>query len=97
MHPKNHPSDADCLSFVKEIVAGLFAVDVDDIRLTTHFLNDIGMDSLDMIELMMAFECVFGHAIADDDAVDLLTVGDVCAYLKKLKIPETALDEVSDQ
>jgi acyl carrier protein len=83
--------DADYLSLVKEIVAGLFAVDGDDIRPATHFRDDIGMDSLDMVELVMALESGLGAAIADEDAEKLLTVGGVCAYLQEHEIPKSGL------
>ena len=50
-------------------------------RLESHFINDLGADSLDTVELVLELEDEFGIDIPDDQAEKLLTVGDVYSYL----------------
>ncbi|MCD6055445.1 MAG: Acyl carrier protein [Gammaproteobacteria bacterium] len=47
----------------------------------SHFINDLGADSLDTVELLMAFEDEFGCEIPDDEAEKILTVGDAIDYI----------------
>ena len=51
----------------------------------TNLIDDIGADSLDIVELIMALEDEFGVKISDEDAVKLDTVGRICDYLDTLK------------
>ena len=68
---------------VIEIVAEQLGVDKEKITPETSFVNDLGADSLDTVELVMAFEEEFGCEIPDDAAETILTVGDAIKFLEK--------------
>ena len=68
---------------VKKIVAEQLGVNEADIKSESAFVEDLGADSLDTVELVMAFEEEFGAEIPDDQAEKLLTVGDVINYIKE--------------
>jgi len=59
------------------------AVDPDKVVDSADFINDLGADSLDVVEIVMAFEQEFGCEISDDDALIILTVGDAVEFLEK--------------
>ena len=61
------------------------SVEEDAIKLEAHFVNDLGADSLDTVELIMEFEEEFGVEIPDDDAENITTVGSAVDYIEKLK------------
>lgn len=65
-------------------------LNVDDVEITeaTSFKEDLGADSLDIFEMVMAFEEEFGTEIPNDDLKDITTVGGVIEYLKKKGIEE---------
>ena len=67
---------------VKEIIAKELEVDVKQLTGEAKFVEDLGADSLDIVELVMALEEEFGIDIADEDADKLKTVGDAMGYLK---------------
>lgn len=67
---------------VKEIVAKELEVDVKQLTPEAKFIEDLGADSLDIVELVMALEEEFGLDIPDEDADKLKTVGDAMNYLK---------------
>ncbi|OGJ89513.1 MAG: acyl carrier protein [Candidatus Raymondbacteria bacterium RifOxyC12_full_50_8] len=67
---------------VKEIVAEKLGVNIDQIKTESNFIDDLGADSLDTVELVMAFEEKFNIEIPDEDAEKMKTVGDAIAYLK---------------
>jgi acyl carrier protein len=67
---------------VKEVIAEQLGVDMDRIKPEASFIDDLGADSLDIVELVMAMEEEFGIEIPDEDAEKLKTVGDVCSYLQ---------------
>mgnify|MGYP001564231792 FL=1 len=67
---------------VKEIVAKELEVDVKQLTPEAKFIEDLGADSLDIVELVMALEEEFGLDIPDEDADKLKTVGDAMDYLK---------------
>jgi acyl carrier protein len=67
---------------VKEIIAKELEVDVKQLASEAKFVEDLGADSLDIVELVMALEEEFGIDIADEDADKLKTVGDAMDYLK---------------
>ena len=54
----------------------------DKLALETSFINDLGADSLDTVELVMAFEEEFGSEIADSEAEKILTVGDAIKFIE---------------
>jgi len=74
---------ADVDSKVKEIIINELGVEADKVTSEASFVEDLGADSLDTVELVMAFEEEFGIEIPDEDAEGLQTVGDAIKYLKE--------------
>lgn len=70
------------LEKVKEIVADSLGADIEELTPETSFKDDLGADSLDLFEMVMAFEEEFEKEIPTDDLEKLTTIGDVVAYLK---------------
>ncbi|MCX7903729.1 MAG: acyl carrier protein [Caloramator sp.] len=68
---------------IKERISDILGVDPDDITMDSHFIDDLGADSLDIVELIMALEEDFDLEIPDEDAEKLQTVGDVVDYIKE--------------
>ena len=68
---------------VKKIVAEQLGVNEADIKNESAFVEDLGADSLDTVELVMAFEEEFGVEIPDEAAEKIRTVGDAITYLKE--------------
>ena len=68
---------------VKEIIINELGVESEKVTDDASFVEDLGADSLDTVELVMAFEEEFGIDIPDEDAEQMRTVGDAVAYLKK--------------
>ena len=68
---------------VIKIVADQLNVDESEINSDSSFVDDLGADSLDTVELVMAFEEEFGMEIPDEDAEQLQTVGDAVNYVKE--------------
>lgn len=67
---------------VKEIVIDLLGVPEDKITMEARFREDLEADSLDLVELIMAFEDKFGGEISDEDAQKITTVGEAVTYLQ---------------
>ncbi len=67
---------------VKDIIVEQLSVKEDQVTMDAKFIEDIGADSLDIVELIMALEEEFGHEIPDEEAEKLLTVGDVIKYIE---------------
>ena len=67
---------------VKEIICEQLGVEEDEVILTAKFIEDLGADSLDTVELVMAFEEEFDLEIPDEDAEKIVTVGDAIQYIK---------------
>jgi acyl carrier protein len=67
---------------VKDIIVEQLGVNADQVTTEAAFIEDLGADSLDTVELVMAFEEEFGAEIPDEDAEKLTTVGGVIEYLK---------------
>ena len=67
---------------VKNIIVDQLGVDPDEVTENAHFIDDLGADSLDTVELVMAFEEEFGIEIKDEDAEKIANVNDVIKYLK---------------
>jgi acyl carrier protein len=67
---------------VKEIVAEQLGKDVNDITTHASFIDDLGADSLDIVELVMKMEEEFGIEIPDEEAEKIKTVNDVVEYIK---------------
>ena len=70
------------LDKIKEIVADSLGVEIDTLTAETSFKEDLGADSLDLFELVMALEDEFGIEIPSEELEKLVTVGDVLDYLK---------------
>ncbi len=68
---------------VKQIIVEQLGVDEAEVTPTASFVDDLGADSLDTVELVMAFEEEFGVEIPDDQAETIVTVGDAVKYLEK--------------
>ncbi|MDO8140531.1 MAG: acyl carrier protein [Candidatus Brocadiales bacterium] len=70
---------------VKEIITKQMGVKVDQITKETSFINDLGADSLDTVELIMEFEDAFDMNIPDEEAEKIRTVGDAIKYIEEHK------------
>ena len=68
---------------VKQIIVEQLGVDAAEVTTQAHFVNDLGADSLDTVELVMALEETFELEIPDEDAEKLTTVRAVLDYVKK--------------
>jgi acyl carrier protein len=74
---------SDIAERVKKIVIDHLGVDADKVVEGASFIDDLGADSLDTVELVMAFEEEFGVEIPDDAADSILTVGDAVKFIEK--------------
>ncbi len=72
------------LEKLKEIIAAQFGIDTDVISPDTDIVADLGADSLDVVEMMMALEEEYGVTIEDAKIPDLKTVGDVAACVESM-------------
>ncbi|MEJ2546966.1 MAG: acyl carrier protein [Gemmatimonadota bacterium] len=72
---------SDAAAKVKEIIANELGVEIEKVTDTASFVEDLGADSLDTVELVMAFEEEFSVEIPDEDAEKMQTVGDAIRYL----------------
>ena len=68
---------------VRKIIAEQLGVDEEDVTPEASFVEDLGADSLDTVELVMAFEEEFGIEIPDEDAEKILTVQNASDYIKE--------------
>ncbi len=68
---------------IKDIIVEQLGVNADQVTANASFIEDLGADSLDTVELVMAFEEEFGADIPDEDAEKLTTVGAVVKYMKE--------------
>ena len=67
---------------VKEIILEVLNIPTDKITLETNLKDDLKVDSVDLLELIVAFEDVFGVEVSNDDVQGIVTVGDIVAYLE---------------
>ncbi|MBQ7668404.1 MAG: acyl carrier protein [Clostridia bacterium] len=67
---------------VKEIIVERLGVEEDEITMESSFIDDLGADSLDIVELIMALEEEFDMEIPDEEAEKITSVGDVVEYIK---------------
>jgi acyl carrier protein len=74
---------SDIAERVKKIVVEHLGVEEDKVNETASFIDDLGADSLDTVELVMAFEEEFGCEIPDDAAEKIVTVKDAVSYLQE--------------
>ncbi len=68
---------------LKKALAKQFEMDPESITMDTNLIDDIGADSLDVVELVMELEDTFGISISDEDAAELYTVRRIVEYLEK--------------
>jgi len=68
---------------VKEIIVELLGVDEDKVTMEARFREELEADSLDLVELIMAFEDKFGGEISDEDAQSITTVGEAVKYIQE--------------
>ncbi len=73
---------SDIKEKVKKIVADHLGIDEEKVTEQSSFIDDLGADSLDTVELVMAFEEEFGSEISDNDAEKILTVGDAIKFIE---------------
>lgn len=75
--------DSKVFDKVKEIVVEQLGVEAEKVNLDNTFVDDLGADSLDVVELVMALEEEFNIEISDEDAERILTVGQAIDYIKE--------------
>jgi acyl carrier protein len=68
---------------IKKIIVDHLGVDASKVTEDASFIDDLGADSLDTVELVMAFEEEFGAEISDSEAEKILTVGDAIKFIEK--------------
>jgi len=76
---------SDTADRVQKIVVEHLGVEADKVTQEASFIDDLGADSLDIVELVMAFEEEFGVEIPDDAAEKITTVGDAVKYIEEHK------------
>ena len=74
---------SDTFSEIKEIIVELLGVDASRVKPEAKFREDLEADSLDLVELIMAFEEKFGGEISDEDAQKISTVGEAVKYIEE--------------
>jgi acyl carrier protein len=83
MHSDPGRKTMDVFSQVKDIVVELLDVEPEKVTADASFKEDLEADSLDLVELLMAFEDQFGSQIPDEDVKNILTVGNAVAYIEQ--------------
>ena len=74
---------------VKNVILEKLGVEEDEVKMESNFVDDLGADSLDLVELIMDLEEEFGMEIPDEDAERITTVGEAVAYIEEI-VPEPA-------
>jgi acyl carrier protein len=72
---------ADTYTEIKAVIVDLLGVDESKVTMEARFREDLEADSLDLVELIMAFEDKFGAEISDEDAQKITTVGEAVKYI----------------
>lgn len=75
-------ADEELFEKIKEIIVEQLGADPDKVTMDARFNEDLEADSLDLVELIMEFEDVFGGEISDEEAQQIKTVGQAVDYLK---------------
>jgi acyl carrier protein len=81
---------SDISDKIKAIICDQLMVDPEEVNDESSFVEDLGADSLDTVELIMEFEDEFGIEISDEQAEQISTVGEAIAYLEKLLADKAA-------
>jgi len=81
---------SDISDKIKAIICDQLMVDPEEVTDESSFVEDLGADSLDTVELIMEFEDEFGIEISDEQAEQISTVGEATAYLEKLLAEKAA-------
>jgi acyl carrier protein len=81
--PHSRRRKMDVFEKVKEIIVDLLEVEPDQVTLEASFRDTLEADSLDLVELLMAFEDTFGSPIPDEDVKTIVTVGNAVTYIQK--------------
>lgn len=76
------PSKDDIFKKVKAIIVDQLGVEESEVTPEAHFIDDLGADSLDIVELIMALEEEFGLEIPDEEAEKIATVNDAVEYIR---------------
>ena len=71
----------DSVEIVRKIVCEQLGIEIDEVQNDSSFIDDLGADSLDVVELVMAFEEQFGYEITDDVAEKISTVQEAVDYI----------------
>ena len=74
-------SNKETFEMVKKIIVERFGIDEDRVTAEMTFKDDLGADSLDIVELVMEMEDVFGTEISDEDAEQITTVGNAVTFI----------------
>lgn len=75
---------SETLSKVSKIVSEYLGISLDQVKPESKLVEDLGADSLDQVELLMAYEEEFSIEVSDDDAQNLLTIDDIVKHVNKL-------------
>ena len=67
---------------IRECIASQLGLDEEEIKMESSFINDLGADSLDIVELIMALEEKYDIEIPDEEVEKIVTVGDIVEYVK---------------
>ena len=79
---------SDVFERTKNIIVDLLGVDPDKVKMESNFREDLEADSLDLVELIMAFEEEFGGEISDEQAQQITTVGEAVKYIEERMLTE---------
>ena len=79
--PDSSPKNNELVEKIKKIIVEQLSVDADKVLPDASFTEDLGADSLDVVELVMAFEQEFNIEISDESAGKIKTVGDVISHI----------------
>jgi len=85
---RNFMADKSIEAKVKDIIVEQLGVNPEQVTPQASFIEDLGADSLDIVELVMAFEEEFSVEVPDEDAEKLQTVGDVIKYIQERAKPK---------